>query len=59
MFSLLDDIEDKIGTVPLRVSFDDGGEASVVDLQVFPSTNAVSFKIRQPATVRERVAPND
>jgi tRNA A-37 threonylcarbamoyl transferase component Bud32 len=52
MFSLLDDIEDRIGTVRLRVRFDDGGEANVVDLQVFPSTNAVSFKIRQPVTVR-------
>ncbi len=52
MFSLLDDIEEKIGTISLRVRFDDGGEAPVADLQVFPSTNAVSFKIRQAMTVR-------
>ena len=44
MFSLLDDIEEKIGTMTLRVRFDDGEEADVADLQVFPSTNAVSFK---------------
>jgi hypothetical protein len=49
MFSLLDDIEEKIGTIPLRVRFDDGEEADVADLQVFPSTNAVSFKTRQLA----------
>jgi len=52
MFSLLDDIEDKIGTFPLRVRFDDGGEADVADLQVFPITSAVSFKIRQPVPAR-------
>ncbi|SRR6266540_2864622 len=52
MFSLLDDIEEKIAAVPLRVVFEDGAEADVVDLQVFPSTNAVSFKTRQPTTVR-------
>jgi hypothetical protein len=50
MFSLLDDIEEKIGTSLLRVRFDDGGEAFVADLQVFPSTKAVSFKAHQ-ATV--------
>jgi hypothetical protein len=49
MFSLLDDIEQKIGTMPLRVRFDDGEEADVADLQVFPITNAVSFKTRRLA----------
>ena len=52
MFSLLDDIEEKIETTRLRVIFENGAEAGVTDLQVFPSTNAVSFKIRQPTTVR-------
>src|ERR1700732_131529 len=47
MFSLLDSIEEKIGVIPLKVSFEDGTEAYVEDLQVFPSTDAVSFKTRQ------------
>lgn len=47
MFSLLDGIEEKIGTIPFRVSFEDGSQAYVEDLQVFPSTGAVSFKTRQ------------
>ena len=47
MFSLLDDIEEKIGVIPFKVSFADGTEASVEDLQVYPSTGAVSFKTRQ------------
>jgi hypothetical protein len=52
VFSLLDDIEEKIAAIPLRAVFENGAEADVVDLQVFPSTKAVSFKTRQPTTVR-------
>ncbi len=48
MFSLLDGIEEKIGVIPLKVSFENGTEAYVEDLQVFPSTGGVSFKTRQP-----------
>jgi len=47
MFSLLDSIEEKIGVIPFKVTFEDGAEAYVEDLQVFPSTGAVSFKTRQ------------
>ena len=47
MFSLADEIEEKIGVIPLRVAFPNGGEAYVEDLQVYPSTKRVSFKIRQ------------
>jgi hypothetical protein len=52
MFSLLDDIEEKIEATRLRVLLENGSVACLSDLQVFPSTNAVSFKLRQPATVR-------
>lgn len=52
MFSLLDDIEEKIGTIPLRAVFADGTQAYVADLQVFPSTRSVSFVTRQPAVAR-------
>jgi hypothetical protein len=52
MFSLLDDIEEKIATARLRVLLENGAEACVTDLQVFPSTQAVSLKTCQPAQVR-------
>jgi hypothetical protein len=50
MFSLADEIEEKIGVIPLRVVFPNGMEAYVEDLQVYPSTKRVSFKIRQAST---------
>ncbi len=50
MFTLADEIEEKIGGIPLKVVFPNGTEADVEDLQVYPSTNRVSFKIRQPST---------
>jgi hypothetical protein len=51
MFSLLDGIEEKIDGIPFKISVENGGEAYVEDLQVFPSTGAVSFKIREPSAV--------
>ena len=54
MFSLLDDIEEKIEVTRFRVVFENGSVASLSDLQVYPSTNAISFKIRQPATVQRQ-----
>jgi len=47
MFSLADEIEEKIGVIPLRVIFPNGMEEFVEDLQVYPSTKRVSFKVRQ------------
>jgi hypothetical protein len=53
MFSLADEIEEKIALIPLRVVFPNGMEAYLDDLQVYPSTKRVSFKIRQaPACAR-------
>jgi hypothetical protein len=48
VLSLLDEIEQKIDTLQVRTVFDNGSVANVCDLQVFPSTNSVSFKTRQP-----------
>jgi hypothetical protein len=45
MFVFLDEIQEKIGALPIRIVFDDGSEASVRDLQVFPSTGDVSFRL--------------
>lgn len=47
MFSLADEVETKIEALRLRAVFADGTEAPVEDLQVYPSTKRVSFKIRQ------------
>jgi hypothetical protein len=45
MFVFLDEIQEKIGALPIRAVFDDGSEASIKDLQVFPSTGDVSFRL--------------
>jgi hypothetical protein len=47
MFSLVDEVEEKICAIPLKVVFANGKEAYVEDLQVYPSTKRVSFKVRQ------------
>jgi len=45
MFVFLDEIQKKIGALPIRARFDDGSEADIHDLQVFPSTGDVSFRL--------------
>ncbi len=57
MFTLADEIEETIAAIRLKVVFPNGEEASVEDLQVYPSTKRVSFKTRQPAVLRQQVAP--
>jgi len=57
MFSFIDEIEDQIDHLDLRVLFEDGSRKCVEDLQVYPSTNAVSFKIRQPLVHSAGKAP--
>ena len=52
VFSVADEIEEKIARLRLRVVFAGGEGAEVADLHVYPNTNAVTFKIRRPATVR-------
>ena len=44
-FSIADEIQAKIGSYGIKAHFDDGLEAEVKDLQVFPSTGDVSFKV--------------
>jgi hypothetical protein len=51
MFSLLDAIEDEIGALGIRAVFGEGREAPVEDLQIYPSTGLVSFRLAQPAVV--------
>ncbi len=45
MFSFLDDIQTKIAAHGVRVQLDDGFEAAIDDLQVFPTTGDISFKL--------------
>jgi hypothetical protein len=59
IFSLLDEIEEKIANLHLKVIFEDGYEAALVDVQIYPSTNKVSFQvlkgiISQPGGTPER-----
>ena len=44
-FSLLDEIEAKIENLHLKVAFEDGSEAALADVQIYPSTNKVSFQV--------------
>ena len=53
MFSFLDQIQEKMTRLSLRAVFDSGVEVDVKDLQVFPSTGDVSFKVVEgPGTGR-------
>jgi hypothetical protein len=49
MFSLLDEFHEKIDSLGIRASFADGREAAVYDLQVYPSTGDVSFRVARDA----------
>ena len=56
MFSFLDDIEAKITAHRIRVQLDDGFEAAIDDLQVFPTTGDISFKFAGATAVNVRHA---
>jgi hypothetical protein len=45
VFSLLDAVEDQIATLHLRGVFEDGHEAALTDVQIYPSTQTVSFQV--------------
>ena len=56
MFAFLDDIQERIGTLSLKAAFDTGQERDIKDLQVFPSTGDVSFKLAEiPIPTRKLV----
>jgi hypothetical protein len=44
IFSLLDAIEEKIETLHLKTIFEDGHEAVLTDVQIYPNTKKVSFQ---------------
>src|SRR5262245_36139771 len=56
VLSLLDEIQAKIGTLSIKAVFDDGAEAAVKDLQVYPSTGDVSFKVVGAQALAQKTA---
>ena len=57
VFSLLDEVEDHIARLHLRGIFEDGHEAVLTDVQIYPSTKTVSFQVVQ-GTVSPPATPN-
>jgi hypothetical protein len=57
VFSLLDEVEDHIARLHLLGVFEDGHEAALTDVQIYPSTETVSFQVVQD-TVSHSTAPN-
>jgi len=57
VFSLLDEVEDHIARLHLRGIFEDGLEAALTDVQIYPSTKIVSFQVVQ-GTVSPPATPN-
>ena len=52
MFSLLDEIEEEIETLHLKGVFEDGYEAALTDVQIYPSIKKVSFQVVKGAVSR-------
>jgi hypothetical protein len=50
MFAFIDDIQERIGAYRIRAVFDTGQEVDVEDLQVFPGTGDVSFRLAEVTT---------
>lgn len=45
MFSLVDELEEQIRALRLKIRFDTGDEVETEDLQIYPSTKHISFKL--------------
>src|SRR5262245_55780928 len=50
VFSSLEEVQGKIDALSISAVFPDGEQARIKDLQVYPSTGDVSFKLAEPAT---------
>jgi hypothetical protein len=57
MFSFLDEVQGRIGLLDIKASFDDGEEVEIKDLQVFPSTCDLSFKLMALPQLKQRTGP--
>src|SRR3954453_12477178 len=49
MFAFLDEVQERIAALRLKAVFDSGRAECIKDLQVFPSTGDVSFKLAEVA----------
>jgi hypothetical protein len=56
MFSLLDEIEGQIAALGLRVVFPGGQESGIEDLQIYPTEQRLSFRLKNPADTRTHSA---
>lgn len=53
IFSVLDEVQEKIAALPIKAVFDSGIESNIRDLQIYPETGDVSFKLpASPTSVR-------
>ena len=52
MFSLLDAIEEQIEMLHLKGVFEDGREATLTNVQIYPSTKKVSFQVVKEVVLR-------
>lgn len=52
ILSLLDSISDEIEQLDLRAVYENAKAVPIDDLQVYPTTGHVTFKIQQPLPVR-------
>lgn len=55
MFGSLDSIEDQIQDLSIKVVFENDAEAAVEDLQLYPSSGRVSFKVPQIVPRKEKM----
>ena len=48
MFALLDDAEEQIESLSLKVILESGQEIAIEDLQIYPRSGRVSFRAKTP-----------
>ena len=51
LFSHVDQLENSIAARSLRVRFDDASELSITDVQVFPETGELSFRLAKTVPI--------
>lgn len=56
VFSALDEIEEQINKWAIRVLLEGAAEAVVSDLQVYPSTRQISFKVARASAAHDTTA---
>lgn len=56
MLSFLDEIQTKIAALPIKAALANGQEMAIKDLQVFPSTGDISFKLAEIPVLSRRPA---